>query len=152
LAHSQFFNSSRFALGFAWAHFQSPQNPMFCLTDSRLDGLFHRRYIPLVEWEVEFTHEFGEWWNNLSADEQEDVDAVVGVLEEKGPSLRRPYVSPIAQSKHSNMKELIVQHAGRAYRVGGDKTGNERWYDEFVPIADRLYDEHLQQLKKDGLI
>jgi len=34
--------------------------------------------------------------------------------------------------------------------VGGDKTGNERWYEVNVPIADRLYDEHLEELKKEG--
>jgi len=32
--------------------------------------------------------------------------------------------------------------------IGGDKTGNERWYQEFVPRADRLYDEHLAQLQR----
>ena len=31
--------------------------------------------------------------------------------------------------------------------VGGDKTGDGRWYETFVPIADRLYDEHLQELE-----
>ena len=36
--------------------------------------------------------------------------------------------------------------------VGGDKTGDERWYETHVPIADRLYDEHLEQLRKEGLI
>ena len=64
------------------------------------------------------------------------------------------------------MRELRVQHAGRPYRLlfafdprrcvilllGGDKTGNDHWYDENVPIADRLYDEHLELLKKEGLI
>ena len=55
---------------------------------------------------------------------------------------------------------------GRPYRVlyafdprragilllGGDKTGNDRWYEEQVPVADRLYDEHLRQLEREGLI
>jgi len=36
--------------------------------------------------------------------------------------------------------------------IGGDKTGNNRWYDTSIPVADRLYDDHLQQLKKEGLI
>ena len=63
------------------------------------------------------------------------------------------------------MKELIIQHAGKPYRVlyafdprrcailliGGDKTGNKRWYETFVPIADKLYDEHLATLRKEGL-
>ena len=64
------------------------------------------------------------------------------------------------------MKELIIQHRGRPYRVlyafdprrcailllGGDKTGDRRWYKKYVPIADRLYDEHLEHLRKEGLI
>ena len=55
-----------------------------------------------------------------------------------------------------------TRHAGRPYRVlfafdpkrcailltGGDKT-EDRWYEEFVPIADRLYDEHLAALRKE---
>lgn len=36
--------------------------------------------------------------------------------------------------------------------IGGDKTGDDRWYDKHVPIADRLYDEHMEQLRKGGLI
>jgi hypothetical protein len=64
------------------------------------------------------------------------------------------------------MRELRIQHAGRPYRVlyafdprraailllGGDKTGNNRWYDENVPTADARYDEYIQQLKQEGLI
>jgi hypothetical protein len=64
------------------------------------------------------------------------------------------------------MRELRIQHKGRPYRVlyafdprraavsliGGDKTGNNRWYREMVPVADRLYDEHLETLRKEGLI
>jgi hypothetical protein len=36
--------------------------------------------------------------------------------------------------------------------IGGDKTGNDRWYEGFVPRADRLYDEHIAVLRKEGLI
>lgn len=64
------------------------------------------------------------------------------------------------------MRELRIQHAGRPYRVlyafdprraailllGGDKTGQDRWYEQFVPTADALYDEHLETLKKEGLL
>jgi hypothetical protein len=31
--------------------------------------------------------------------------------------------------------------------IGGDKTGNGRWYEEFVPRADELFDAHLKQLE-----
>jgi len=116
-----------------------------------------------MEWDVEYTDEFGEWWSSLSEAEQEDVAAVVELLEQKGPQLPFPHSSGISNSKHSHMRELRIQHAGRPYRtlyafdtrrmdillIGGDKTGNDRWYEENVPIADRLYDEHMETLKKD---
>jgi hypothetical protein len=58
------------------------------------------------------------------------------------------------------MRELRVQHEGRPYRVlyafdprrtgvqliGGDKTGDARWYSEFVPKADTLYAQHLRAI------
>ena len=123
-------------------------------------------YIPFVEWEVEYTDEFERWWNDLSGAEQEGIRAKVLLLRQLGPSLRRPHSDVIASSKHSNMKELIIQHAGRPYRVlyafdprrcailliGGDKTGDDNWYEKYVPIADRLYSEHLATLRKEGLL
>jgi len=35
--------------------------------------------------------------------------------------------------------------------IGGDKTGDDNWYKRQVPIADRLYSEHMAMLKKEGL-
>jgi hypothetical protein len=119
-----------------------------------------------MTWEIEFTDEFGMWWDALSDEEQESVRAGVKLLGEFGPSLRFPHTSGVKGSRHGHMRELRVQHAGRPYRLlfafdprrcailllGGDKTGNDRWYDEHVPIADRLYDEHLELLRKEGLI
>lgn len=113
--------------------------------------------------EVEYTNEFEEWWNELSEDEQATVDAYVRMLEEFGVALGFPYSSDIKNSKHAQMRELRVQHKGRPYRVlyafdprrmaillvGGDKTGNNRWYEEFVPVADALYAEHLKALEKE---
>jgi hypothetical protein len=32
--------------------------------------------------------------------------------------------------------------------LGGDKTGDEGWYERMVPIADKLFAEHLADLKK----
>ena len=117
-----------------------------------------------MEWEVEYTDEFGNWWATLSEAEQEDITAVVELLEQKGPQLPFPHSSGISNSKHSHMRELRIQHAGRPYRtlyafdprrmaillIGGDKTGNDRWYDENIPLADKLYDEHIETLKKEA--
>jgi hypothetical protein len=113
-----------------------------------------------MAWEVEFTPEFGFWWEGLSADEQESVDFGVRLLQERGPYLKRPYADTVHGSKYPNMKELRCQHEGRPYRVlfafdarrvgvlliGGDKTGNPRWYEEFVPRADAIYERHLSEL------
>lgn len=40
-----------------------------------------------MAWEVEFTDEFGAWWDTLDGEEQDAIDVVVGLLEEKGPQL-----------------------------------------------------------------
>jgi hypothetical protein len=117
-------------------------------------------------WSVEYTDEFGEWWAGLSEAEQESLDVSVRLLEERGPQLGFPHSSGINGSKHGHMRELRTQHEGRPYRtlyafdsrrsaillIGGDKTGDDRWYDTFVPVADGLYDEHLEQLRREGII
>ena len=120
----------------------------------------------LGTWEVEYTNELGEWWEDLTEAEQESIAAVVGLLEEKGPNLGFPHTSGINGSKHPHMRELRVQHEGRPYRIlyafdprrcailliGGDKTGDHRWYEVYVPIADKLYDTHIETLRKEGQI
>ena len=117
-------------------------------------------------WNVEYTDEFGQWWTMLTEGQQEDLSAVVNLLMEDGPKLTFPYSSGITNSRHSHMRELRVQSKGNPLRVfyafdprrsailliGGDKTGNDRFYETYIPIADRLYDEYLEELKQEGLI
>jgi hypothetical protein len=64
------------------------------------------------------------------------------------------------------MRELRVQRKGHPLRVlyafdprrcailliGGDKTGDDRFYERIIPLAERLYDQHLETLKREGLI
>ena len=82
---------------------------------------------------------------------------------EYGPNLPHPYSSDVRSSRHGGMLELRVQSAGRPTGVlmrrprrtsiaTLDKTGNDRFYEEYVPVADRLYDEHLGGLRREGLI
>jgi hypothetical protein len=118
------------------------------------------------KWVVEYTDELGAWWEGLTEDEQESIDASVRLLEDLGPNLGFPHCSGINGSKHPHMRELRVQHAGRPYRIlyafdprraaimllGGDKTGDKRWYEVQVPKADQLYDTHIETLIKEGLI
>ena len=119
-----------------------------------------------MAWEVEGTDEFSTWFTGLEDDEQVSVGRVVELLVEHGPSVPFPYSSGVEASRHSHMRELRIQHGGRPFRVlyafdprraailllGGDKTGNDRWYEENVPKADGLYDEYLKELEREGLI
>lgn len=113
-----------------------------------------------MAWEVEFSNEFGDWWDTLTIAEQKSVDFAVSLLQEAGPVLKMPHSSSIETSRYPHMRELRIQHAGHPYRVlyafdyrrvavlliGGDKTGNDRWYEEFVPRADAIYEQHLREI------
>lgn len=117
-------------------------------------------------WDVEHTDELEAWWMTLSEAERITITGVVELLEDKGPALTRPYVETLSKdSKHSNMKELRIQHAGNPYRIafifdprktailliGGIK-GGKGWTAKLVARADKIYDGYLQELKKEGLI
>lgn len=116
--------------------------------------------------EVEVTDEWLAWWQELAEDERREIGATVALLEDQGPHLGFPYTSGVESSRHSHMRELRIQVRGRPYRIlyafdprriavlliGGDKTGRDRWYEEFVPKADDLYDVLLKELEEEGLI
>jgi len=36
--------------------------------------------------------------------------------------------------------------------IGGDKTGDGRFYQRMVPVADALYDDYIVEIGKEGLI
>ena len=113
----------------------------------------------VVIWDILYTDEFAAWWDGLDEREQTSINAGILLLEEQGPLLQRPHADVIHGSAYRNMKELRCQHQGRPYRVlfafdprrnavlllGGDKTGNNRWYEENVPKADAIYKEYLEE-------
>ena len=123
-------------------------------------AIFH-----IMKWAVEYTDEFGDWWDTLDEQQQDSIDASVGLLEQLGPYLGFPHSSKINGSRHSQMRELRVQHQGDPYRIlyafdprrtallllGGNKRGDNRWYEMFVPLADKLLDKHLRALKQEGV-
>jgi hypothetical protein len=115
---------------------------------------------------IEYTDEFGQWWSGLTTTKQDDIAVVVMLLEEKGTDLGFPYSSKINASTYSGMRELRIQSKGNPIRIfymfdprrtailliGGDKTGDKRFYERFIPIADRLYSTYLEEIKREGLI
>jgi len=120
-----------------------------------------------MAWDVEYTDEFETWWiNELDSAGRESVAAYVALLEERGPALEYPYSSGIRRSRYSHLRELRIQHEGRPYRVlyafdprrtailllGGTKKGDDLWYEVNVPLAEKLYATHLEELKGEGSI
>ena len=113
-----------------------------------------------MAWQVEYTDEFGAWWATLGEDERIRITASVSLLDRLGPNLPFPHSSGISGSQHGHMRELRVQVGGRPLRVfyafdprrtailliGGDKTGQDDFYSRLIPLADRLYDEHLAEI------
>lgn len=111
----------------------------------------------LMVWNVEYTDQFEDWWSYLNESEQIEIASVVGLLEQCGSN------SGIEGSKLSHLRELRIQHSGDPYRVlyafdprrcailliGGNKTGDNRWYEKNIPRAERLYQEHLDLLKQE---
>lgn len=113
-------------------------------------------------WAVAYTGEFGEWWETLSVRERQAIDAAVGLLGQRGLGLGRPLVDSIGGSRHTSTKELRAgttrvlfafdPRRAAILLIGGDK--HDRWqefYERMIPIADRLYDEHLAELESEGV-
>jgi hypothetical protein len=116
-----------------------------------------------VSWAVEFTDQFGDWWETLTAAEQFSIDNAVQLLEQHGPALGRPLVDTIRGSAFPNMKELRPSSGNNRILfafdprriaillIGGNKTNLwTEWYEVMIPVADRLYTEHLAELEREG--
>lgn len=112
-------------------------------------------------WEIGTSDEFNSWYLALNDDEAESVNFSVDILADGGPLLGRPHVDTLKGSRIPNLKELRVQHEGRPFRIlfvfdprrigylilGGDKTGKGDWYKTFIPLAEKIYKRHLQELE-----
>lgn len=118
---------------------------------------------------VEFTGICLEWYESLTETWQDEIDVVTYLLEHYGPAIPRAYSKPAEGSTYSHMLELRIQCQGHPIRIlyafdpkrtailliGGDKTGDGRWYKKNIPKADELYKQHLASLqpiksRKDG--
>ncbi|WP_320151022.1 type II toxin-antitoxin system RelE/ParE family toxin [uncultured Tolumonas sp.] len=113
-------------------------------------------------WNVVTVDRFDEWFLTLEDSEQKSILTGIFKLQELGPMLGRPDVDTLAGTKKvKNLKELRVQHSGKPYRIffafdpirqavmlcGGDKTGNKRFYETMIPIAEQEFLDHLDTLR-----
>lgn len=103
------------------------------------------------------------WLASLDDGSREQVVAAIELLEDRGPQLGRPVVDTVKASRHKNMKELRPGSSGRSelrvlfafdpersaiLLIAGDKAGDwKRWYERNIPLADDLFDDHLQVLR-----
>lgn len=109
--------------------------------------------------EVLGTAEFEEWFLGLSSSDARAVVRGVGLLEAKGLALGFPYSSALEGSRFA-FRELRVQSSGRPLRIvyafdprrqavlilGGDKTGDDRFYVWAIPKAEAIWKEYLRGL------
>jgi len=113
-------------------------------------------------WSIDRTEEIAEWIRGMDDDAKEAIFKSLLILQEIGPSLGRPHVDSIKESRHKNMKKLRIQNRQRLFRilfafdtdrkaillVGGDKRGDKRFYQKMMPLADSLFDKHLAKWRK----
>jgi hypothetical protein len=113
--------------------------------------------------EVIHTDEFAEWFGALDEADQDTVAFLVHLLEIKWLALGAPYSSALRGTRHP-LRELRSNHHNVPLRIvyafsrernavliiGGDKTGNPRFYDEMIPLAERLWEKYLQE--RDALL
>ena len=114
-----------------------------------------------MEWIIIFHPAFRDWLYEQEEEVQDSILAGLGLLKQEGPLLGRPYVDTLQGSQYPNLKELRVQHAGEPWRilfgfdpirqaiilVGGNKTGDKRWYKKNIPIAEQRFTKHLETLE-----
>ena len=108
--------------------------------------------------EVIVTDEFVEWYDSIDDQARDSVVGGVTKLEIKGVTLGFPHSSTIEGSSFA-LRELRVQSGGRPLRIfyafdpardavlllGGDKTGDDRFYEAMIPRATALWEEYLAE-------
>jgi hypothetical protein len=117
-----------------------------------------------MEWMIIFHEAFRDWLYEQEQEVQDSILVYIGLLKQEGPLLGRPYVDTIQGSRYPNLKELRVQHQGEPWRVlfafdpirraimlvGGNKTGDKRWYQKNIPIAEKRFETYLKTLEEEN--
>jgi hypothetical protein len=116
-----------------------------------------------MTWDVAFHPDFLAEYDEFSAEVQDELQAIIKLLAEFGPQLKRPGADTLNGSKHANMKELRFDADKGVWRVayafdsdrrgillvGGDKSGvsSRKFYKALIRKADERFDEHLAALE-----
>jgi hypothetical protein len=117
-----------------------------------------------MSWRVLVHDEFEREFARLPPEVQEEIAALVRLLSEHGPNLKRPHCDSLKGTRHGNMKELRFRAANRVWRVAfafdparqaillavGDKSGTSerRFYQSLIRLADERFATHLRRMKE----
>ena len=129
-----------------------------------LTGICLEVHTSAMAWSVEVADEFEPEFATLAPEVQEEIAALVRLLQQFGPTLGRPHCDTLKGSRHSNMKELRFSAADGVWRVAfafdpkrraillvaGDKSGTSeaRFYKTLIRGADQRFARHLKELKE----
>jgi hypothetical protein len=122
-----------------------------------------------LAWEILITDAVERFLDDLRETDREThrlVNSAIQVLEDNGPMEGRPLVDSIVGSTISHLKELRPPSTGRTeirmlfcfdpwrsaiLLVAGDKAGRwNRWYEEAIPRAERLYAVYLSEREEEA--
>ncbi len=104
------------------------------------------------------TGEFRDWYLGLSDPEADSLTVSVERLEQLGVALGHPHSSEIRGTSYA-MRELRIAAGHSPLRVfcafdrrrdavlllGGSKAGNKRFYRDFVPRAEAIWESYLKE-------
>lgn len=115
-----------------------------------------------MSWRAYFHPRFKTEFDKFSVPVQNELLAMLIPLQQYGPTLGRPEVDTLKESKFTNMKELRFKVDGGVWRVAfafdperdaillvaGDKSGGSEkmFYRRLIEKADKRFKEHLNSL------
>ncbi|MFC4013901.1 type II toxin-antitoxin system RelE/ParE family toxin [Nonomuraea purpurea] len=117
------------------------------------------------EWDIYVTDEVDAWISSLGPEPHRLVIDALDRLAENGPALGRPLVGKVDGSHIANLKELRPRSTGRsalrllfvfdprrdaivlvaADKIKASPRDPNRWYEEAIPHAERLYENYLKE-------
>ena len=114
-----------------------------------------------MPWDVLFHPAFLEEAKSFPVEAQDELAAIIRLLQQTGPQLKRPKCDTLNGSKHANMKELRFDASDGVWRVafafdpnrqavllvGGDKSGvsQKKFYKALIRRADERFDDWLEE-------
>jgi len=106
--------------------------------------------------EVIFTDEFRKWIESNEEAVRDRLTARIRILRQFGIATPFPYSSMLFGTKY-NFRELRAEIKDKPYRMiytfnpkrnaimllGGDKSGEKRWYEKSIAKAEKIYEKYL---------